>query len=206
MPWRALGLKLGVIAVLGLIPVALAATEFSDPRGDVMNASGPTSGGDIVRVRVSNDTRSVTFEVTFARRPKNLYFLVVLLDFDHHRSGGHFWRDAELILETQGPTPGNPGFADAASAELRLQPNGIATDTVANVRDKGKTAWIRVPRRFWVHHRSDDGARVLSLHQVKIPRSFDFIVDAEGEYGESEHDPLVRDLAPNRGWHTYLLS
>ncbi len=164
MPWRALGLTLVVIALLGLIPVATAAMEFSDPRGDVMNASGPTSGGDIVRVRVSNDARSVTFAVTFARRPKNLYFLVVLLDFDHHRSGGHFWRDAELRLETNGPTPGNPGFADAADAWL-FRPGGSAWDTVAGVRDEGKTAWIRVPRRFSVRHRSDDGERVLSRHR-----------------------------------------
>ena len=74
MPCRAFVLSLGVIAVLGPIPLAMAATEFSDPRGDVMNApSDRMGGGDIVRVRVSNDAQSVTFAVTFARRPTNLF-------------------------------------------------------------------------------------------------------------------------------------
>ena len=169
--------------------IALAATSYPDPRGDVAERSGP----DLVGVRVSNTETVVTFRVRFAHAPplrvsaRQGWVDMVLVGIDVPPLGPRpvapagEWRGADFAFGAHGPA--------TRGQVVRLRSGPTGTRRVATVRIvvSGATLTFSIPRRV-----------------LGNPQWFTFSVTAARETDASKRGDV--DLAPARGTFRYALT
>jgi hypothetical protein len=194
-------------AMLALASLLLSATvasagpagaRYRDPRGDYTRPPRYIVHPDIISLRVTNTASSLQFDINFARAPRELNSVDVLLDTDPHRApgiGGGRFRRADVRLTED--------VFDAYRAGTRKRAwvyiAAVVYGPVAWVRASARSVHVTFPSRFVI---SDSKQR---KHKVVIPRRFRFFVWAWATENVDRYLP-DEDLAPNSGWFTYRMS
>jgi len=182
----ALPLVLLVAALLAMCGLAVAATSYRDPGGDVKGGGGP----DIISLKVSNTPSTITFRIRFAETPplristRERWVDMLLIGIDVPPLGprpaapGGEWRGADFALGTHGP-----------SKTGRLVRLGKRTARVATfeIVTAGPTVTFSVARRA-----------------LDNPAWFAFNVAAAREQNEGTGGGV--DVSPDRGTFRYVLT
>lgn len=168
--------------------VALAATAYPDPIGDVQGGAGP----DVVAVTISNTASHLTFHVRFAGGPplrlnaREKWVDMLLIGIDVPPLGpppstpGGEWRGADFALGAHGPA--------GTGLLVRLGEKRSAAPLRFEIVTHGRTLSFSIPRRA-----------------LGSPRWFRFNVAAARE-GESRARDGGFDVAPGHGTFRYRLS